>query len=293
MHRNLTSNLLLRGTAAITLSVVALAGMSPASALGDPPELPEAEDLLDKHVEAIGGADAHGALTTRRKSGTLAVDMVGHAFEAKIEEHYLAPDKSHTLIDGGFFHQVDVCDGESAWQWRPGHHGDGTHPEEDPDSGATELLEGHALASALAKARFAGPVEWRERFTSAKTIGVADVEGEPAYEVALITKDGEQLTQFYDQASGLLVQRVTTARSELMGDLDMTVSFQDYREFDGIRMATRIHAVLSSPTAGEGTQTWTYTEIVHGEEIPPSLFEMPGSLRADGSASGHATSKAR
>ena len=59
----------------------------------------------------------------------------------------------------------------------------------------------------------------------------------------------------------------------------MAVCFEDYREFDGVWLATRIHAVLKSPTAGEGTQTWTYTQIVHNQEVPSSLFEMPAELR--------------
>ena len=50
--------------------------------------LPKAEVLLDKHVEATGGKDAHLAIETRKKAGKLAVDMAGHKFEAKIEQHF-------------------------------------------------------------------------------------------------------------------------------------------------------------------------------------------------------------
>ena len=98
--------------AVLAVMPVASASMTPAQDEADP-QLPKAEVLLDKYVEATGGKDAHLKLTTRKKTGTLSIDMAGHAFKAKVEEQYQAPDKSYILVDASFFQQVHVCDG--AW----------------------------------------------------------------------------------------------------------------------------------------------------------------------------------
>jgi hypothetical protein len=237
-------------------------------------DLPPAEVLLDKHVEATGGEKAHRAVESRVKRGKLAVDMAGHAFEADVTEQYVAPGKSHSLIEGGFFAQVDVCDGEHAWRWSPGHS-DGTG---SLASGTTELMEGAELAKLLGKARFYSALEWRTRVEHVETVGAAEVDGSPAWEVAMTTKDGRTSRQFYDEATGRLVKRIATTSSS-QGEIDMEVSYQDYREFDGIWYATRIHTVLELPDVGTGTQTWTFTEVDHEAKIPASLFEMPDSLR--------------
>lgn len=258
--------------------LVAGAMLTPAHARQtDDQDLPRAEDLLDRHVEATGGKQAHLKLKSRKKTGKLAVDMAGHKFEAKIEEHFQAPNKSHILLDGSFFSQVTVCNGEDAWEWRPGHR-DGER-DASTDAGETRLLDGSQRTRALEQARFHSVLEWRERFASVQTLRVADVGRSPAYEVRVETKSGEQYSQFYAKASGRLVKRVRTAPTGHGEKLDMEVFLEDYREFDGVWIPTTIRAHLDSPTMGKGTQTWTYTKIEHNKKIPASLFKMPDELR--------------
>jgi hypothetical protein len=259
------------------IAILAAGGTAPAHAqhAGDH-DLPKAADLLDGHVEATGGKHAHLELRWRKRTGKLAVDLAGHSFEAKIEEQYLAPDKSHVLIDASFFSQLSVCDGKNAWEWSPGHS-DGSKAA-SMDSGVTTLLEGAQKSRAIEQSRFNAAVHWRENFASVETIGVVDVNGVSAYEVRLKTKNGEPYSQFYDKANGRLVKRVRTITSH--GEqVEMEVFITDYREFDGIWVAMKVHANLDSPSMGKGTQTWTYTDVDHEEKVSVTLFEMPDEIR--------------
>lgn len=274
MQRLTSAPALLRSLAP-SLAALAVAASAHAGEADDG-LLPEAGVLLDRYVEVTGGAQAHLALTNRVKVGKLSVDMAGHVFDAVVTEHAQAPDKTHILVDGEFFSQVTVCNGRDAWEWSPGHRDGARDASEDP--GHTRLLVGSKRAQMLQKARFHGALHWREHFASAETVGVADVKGAPAYEVRLVTKSGEQYSQFYDEASGLLVKRVRTTESD-GGALDMEVFLGDYRELDGVRLPTRVEAHLTSESYGVGTQIWSYTKIEHDVEIPPSLFRMPEGLR--------------
>ena len=83
-----------------TQALIALGVLMPSASAfqTDAPQLPEAATLLDRHVEATGGKAAHLALKTRKMTGKLDVDMAGHQFEAKVEKHSQAPNKTHTVI---------------------------------------------------------------------------------------------------------------------------------------------------------------------------------------------------
>ncbi|MFT5051573.1 MAG: hypothetical protein ACI8QZ_002992 [Chlamydiales bacterium] len=237
--------------------------------------LPNAEDLLDGHVQAIGGERALLALTSRVSRGKLAVKMGGHDFVASIEERAVAPNKIHTSIGGDFFNQVTVCDGERGWEWRPGHgHGDASQGD---GSGTTAFLKGSQKTRLIDKSRFNAALNWHDGFAQVKTVGLAEVDGAPAYEVQMTRLDDEQYANFYDKETGRLVKRVRNT-STAMDQMGMVVFYRDYREFDNVWVATTVHAELNSPSQGEGTQTWTFSEIEHNTKISKPLFDVPEEL---------------
>jgi hypothetical protein len=239
--------------------------------------LPTGEDVLDRHVEATGGKEAHLRLTTRKSTGTLAVDLGGHNFEAKLERHARAPSNSHLVIQGDQIYQVRANNAQHAWEWRPSNH---LHGSEDSRSeeGITELLEGTEKDRTIEDSRFHADVEWRNHFTEAKTLGVADVQGRPAYEVEMTAKSGEKYSRFYDRENGRLVKSARETESSQMGEIEVESFFEDYREFDGVWLATRVRQVLSSSSFGTGTQIWTYDTIEHDLAVPASLFQVPEDL---------------
>ncbi|MFT5050666.1 MAG: hypothetical protein ACI8QZ_002068 [Chlamydiales bacterium] len=179
-----TSARIRRGTSILTSCAFLFAGVltMPANARdGNHSHLPDARDLLDKHIAATGGERAYLALKSRKKTGKLDVKMAGHDFVANTVQQALAPNKTHTTIDGSFFFQVSVCDGEQAWGWRPAQsHGD---KDVNLDSGQTEFVTGAAKKRAIDNSHFYAAVNWRDRFVDVKTIGMVDVDGAPAYEV--------------------------------------------------------------------------------------------------------------
>jgi len=252
--------------------------MTVASALPAADEnLPTAEDILDRHVEATGGKEAHLRLTTRKSTGTLAVDLGGHKFEAKLEYNDQAPTKSHLIIQADQFFQVRANNAQHAWEWRPSSH---LHGSEDSRSeeGITVLLEGTEKDRTIEDSRFHADAEWRNHFTGAKTLGVADVQGRPTYEVEMTANSGEKYSRFYDRENGRLVKSVRETESSQMGEIDVESFFEDYREFDGVWLATRVRQVLSSSSFGTGTQIWTYDTIEHDMAVPASLFQVPEDL---------------
>ncbi len=240
-------------------------------------DLPTAQDILDRHVEATGGKEVHLGHETRKMTGKLAVDQSGHSFEAKIERHAKAPSNSHLLLQGDQFFQVRASNAQHAWEWRPSDpHGSRDSSSED---GNTRRLEGMEKARAIEQAQFHADVEWRSHFKNVKTVGVEEVRGREAYEVEMTTMSGEQYSRFYDKGNGRLVKSVRAIESGQMGKLDMETFLEEYREFDGVWLPTTVRQLLSSSSFGTGTQTWTYESVEHDVSIPTSLFQLPEDLR--------------
>jgi len=237
--------------------------------------LPTAAEVLDRSVEAIGGKALREKKSLRR-TGKLAVEMAGHAFDARVEEYFTAPNKMHSVLDGEFFSQVLVTDGKHVWEWRPSM----SHGELDESASGDEitLLEGGEAEPWLDKAGFLSR-DWRALFVKADTVGVADVEGRPAYELALTTPSGREIRQFFDRETGRLVKRVR--EQDLHGEvMHVEILYQEYREVAGVWSPTRVDATLDSPSMGKGSQVFTYAEFEYDVEVPEGLFDMPDELRA-------------
>lgn len=244
---------------------------------GDEEKLPSAAVLLDTHVDATGGKEARLKVKSRRMTGKIAIDIAGHKLDAKVERRSQAPGSSHLLVDGSFLHQVRVCNGKDAWEWSVSHgHDSGEHRH---DSGETRLFEGGEKTRAIEQARFYAAVHWRDVYKEVRTVGMEDVEGQPAYEVKLTSKSGDKSTRFYDKKTGRLVKTLKTVDSPHMGKLEMEIYHEDYREIDGIWLPMKVREVLNSEDFGKGTQIWTYTKIEHDVKLPSSLFEMPDELQ--------------
>ena len=240
--------------------------------------LPEAETLLDRNVEATGGAAAHRAVKARKRTGKLAVDMAGHQFEAQAVEHALAPASTHRLLDGAAFSQVTVTDGRHAWEWRPQTR---NHGETGETESTTRLLEGADKERVLEKARLHAALDWREIYESVHTAGEGEVSGRAAYEVRAKTKSGEEFSLFYDQENGRLVKRTRTVDFHSMGATRMEIFLEDYTCIGEIWEPMIVRVVLDSANFGKGTQIWTYSKIEHNVKIPTSMFELPEELKQD------------
>ncbi len=263
----------------LVLAVGAVLASAPVS-LAKTHDLPTAESILDRYVEVTGGKAAHMKIKSRKMTGKLAVAQFGHSFEGKIEKHLQAPGYSHLVIDSPTFYQVSASNGKEAWEWLPRHgSGDSDHSH-DSSEGTARMVSGAKKVRAIEEAQFHGSVLWRDLFKKVETVALADVEGKPAYEVRLTTKDDDQYTRFYDQETGRLIKTVRTIDVPHMGKTKVVTLLGDYREFDGVWLHTKVRQVLTSPQVGEGTQTWTYTEVQNNVKIAPTLFVVPDELES-------------
>jgi len=98
------------------------------------------------------------------------------------------------------------------------------------------IKEGEEKDASVRASKLTSLGSWRDDYTSARTLGVEDVDGKPAWKVELTPKDKEAKPEIYyfDQKTVLLV-RVTQTLPTAMGDIPVEAGFSDYRLVDGIQ----------------------------------------------------------
>ena len=191
---------------------------------------PSGESLLKRAIEKSGGAQAYAKAKSVSMTGKVEIEGRNISGTVTLLEE---GKKSYTAMEFAGIGKVEEgYDGETAW--------------EDSALQGPRLLEGDEKAAAKRASILWAIAAWREVFADAKTIGPADVEGKPAWQVEMIAKEGKPETWFFDRDSGLLV-KTSGVLSTAMGDLTTEVVNSDFRAVDGILGPLRHDAESHEP----------------------------------------------
>ena len=90
----------------------------------------------------------------------------------------------------------------------------------------------------------------------------------------MVTTTGTETAEYFDVESGLLVGNEIEAETPL-GAIRVVSTLSEYREFDGLRIPTRLEQDLGP----QGKQIMTIEDVVVGD-VDPSTFELPDPIRA-------------
>ena len=237
------------------LAAAIVAGPVPAS-VDDAEALPPGAEVVDRGVEATGGAKAHGEVRTRIMRGKLSMPAMG--IEGPLTLWQKEPNLLYMQVDlAGLGTMLLGHDGEIVWQ-------------QDPMTGP-RILDGTERTNQLRDAQI-NPAEWRKSFSRAETVAVADVDGKPAYKVVLTPNDGKPVVHYYDRESGLLVQSESTAETQ-MGDVPVISHVEDYRRTGGLLLPHTLRQELMGIE-----QRFSFGSIEDNVELPADRFEPPAEI---------------
>jgi hypothetical protein len=83
--------------------------------------------------------------------------------------------------------------------------------------------------------------------------------------------DGKDFTLFFDKESGLPVRQVARILSFQGEEYTSETTFADYKDFDGIKKATKITVKRD----GEPFQSWEVTEFKVLDKVDAEIFTEP------------------
>jgi hypothetical protein len=184
------------------------------------PSLPAADELLDKYLAAIGGAEALQKITSRVQKGTLSA-FGGQHFPMDV--YSKAPDKRFSVmhLQGG--DSVTAFDGKQGWLSVPGR----VHMMSAAENDAVRI-----------DADLYFPAHVRTLYQKFKVVEGEKIDGRETYLVTGQSEGQPPLRLYLDKDSGLLLRLIRYAETPL-GRNPTQIDYADYRDANGVKIPFR------------------------------------------------------
>ena len=220
-------------------------------------KLPDAREIVDRHVKAVGGREAILAHKSMHATGTLSVPASG--MSGPVDVYGAAPDRVLVKASiAGIGEVLDGYDGKNAWSI-------------SPMTGPT-LKTGKELEQTKLDADFYSELRDPKNYTMT-TIEKTTFDGRDCYKVRVKRTDGSEDFDFYDVATGLRAGSINTRETQ-MGTMTVSNIEGGYKKFGRLTQAT----VLTQKIMGIEQKITLAT--VEYDKVDPSVFEPPAVIKA-------------
>ncbi len=246
------------------------------------PGLPSVDSILDKYIQASGGAQRLAGLTSYSATGT-SVGFGGFGGGGAVEIAAKFPDKRATIIlfskEIGRGDEIRAYDGRSGWVRTP------------LNVLGEFQLTGSDLDGARVDAQLSFPGQIKQILTNIKAGPSTTITDLPApasqsslqgdvplgqsHRVEVVQGNGPRgilVTLYFDRQTGLLLRELRYGNSPI-GRTPTQIDFADYRDVNGIKLPFRItHAWLG------GRDSIVLNEIKTNVPIDEAKFGKPAPL---------------
>lgn len=263
-HREVTCYSCHRGNAH-PLAIPTVATDDSAPATGAPPQHqdeghpaeakenagPAADQLLDKYVQAVGGAAAIEKITSRVMTGT--IDFGGRSLP--IDIYAKDPEKRISVTHMAEGENVTAFDGHEGWLGMTGH--------------PLREMRGSDLDSAAIDADLHLATHFKQMFSQMRVQGTEKIGDHEAYVLVGMREGKTPIRLYFDKDSGLLVRLVRFGDTAL-GLMPTQIDYADYRDAGGVKLPYRW--TLARPN---GRFTIQVTQSKQNVPIDDAAFARP------------------
>lgn len=234
----------------LALALATLPALAGAEALPDP------RQLIDRHLEASGGAEA--IRDSGDGSAKMSIVVAENGMRGEMQVHSRGRDMVMTMSMAGMEIHTGMV-GDIAWSI-------------DPMLGP-RLLEGEELDE---QRRSVDPdvITFSDAaIESMKTVALADSEGRPCHRVEIRWKGGDETATCFGLDDGLALYSESTSVSP-MGEMRQVIHLYDYKTIGKVRVPSRMRSVAMGMT-----QVMTIDDYQEGTP-PDEVFALPPAIEA-------------
>jgi photosynthetic reaction center cytochrome c subunit len=229
----------------------------PDDVVAQAPGARSADQILDKYIQALGGAQRLASLTGFVAKGT----SVGYGLEGNkrpVEIFAKAPGQRTTIVHAENGDTTTAYDGRAGWIAAPN-----LPVPVLPLTGGD--LEGAQLDAALSF-----PARIKQAFSQWRVGYPADIEDRDVQVLQGTSASGNIATLYFDAESGLLVRLVRYANSPV-GRMPTQVDYSDYRDVAGVKVPFKWTVVWL-----DGRENFELSEVQPNVPIDSAKFAKPG-----------------
>ena len=188
------------------------------------PGAPKPDQVLDKYIQAVGGAERLSRLTSYVGKGSAT--FFGGGFKSAVEVYVKAPNQRTTIIHQELGNKTMTFDGRAGWL----------------ASAVTPVpvldLTGGELGGARLEADLSIPGRIKQSLGQWRANLPSEIAGRSVNVLQGTGTGGFTATLYFDVESGLLTRIVRYANSA-MGRVPTQFDFEDYREVAGVKIPFR------------------------------------------------------
>jgi hypothetical protein len=240
--------------------LIALLSLLLAPSLAGIASVQSADDVIEKHLAAIGGREALGKLTSRKAIGTVTFATKEFTMSGPYENYAKVPNKSRsymkldaTAVVGAEMVIDQRFDGTDGWVLNS--------VQGDVPMAGNQLdnFRSGAFPTAL--------LNYKQLGIKAETLPRETIDAKEYIVLAVTPKAGSPIKMYFDPETYLLMRSVTKINSPTMGEFEQTNEPSDYRVIDGVKVAFK----LKNSTDNQSL-TIILTKVEHNVPIDDAMF---------------------
>jgi outer membrane lipoprotein-sorting protein len=211
------------------------------------------DEIVEKHVAALGGLDKINAVNTIVMERSIAVQ--GMEIPSKTTLVVGKSVRSESTIMGNSM--IQVLDDGKGWMIRPAMMG-GTGEPEDMPADQVKQMVGQLDP-------FGGLVGYKEKGSVLELVGKEKVDKNDVYHLKLTTKDGQVIDEYLDATTYF----VTKFKMSVNGQ-DSEITLSDYKPVEGVQFANTLD--IASP---QGMVNLTTSKVIVNGKVDEGIFKRP------------------
>ncbi len=215
------------------------------------------DDIINKHIDAMGGLDKIMAVKTVKFTGTFS----GMGADIPVTVVIKRDDKVRMDMTFQGMSMTQAYDGTTGWQINPfsgKKDADKMTPEETKEMKDEAEFEGQL-------------VNYKEKGSKVELLGKEDMEGTDSYKIKLTDKDGD-ITTYWLDASSYLVIKESTKRKFKEKEITQDMYPGNYQAVEGVMFPMSVEVKSGS---GDNSQKGTWTKVELNTDVDDSIFKMP------------------
>jgi outer membrane lipoprotein-sorting protein len=226
-----------------------------------------ADEIIEKHLQAMGGKDKLKAVQTERISGKM---VMGQGMEAPFTMEMARPNKMRMEFTIQGMTGVQAFDGKAGWAVMP--FMGKTEPEAMPAEDVKRMEEQADIDGLL--------LDYKEKGRQVEYAGKEDLEGTPVHKLKVTQKNGDVVYVYIDAEQFLQLKQA--GKTKIRGqEVESETTFGDFKTVEGLVFPHSIEQKAQGMPAG---MVMTISKVEINPSVADSRFAMPAAEKKEAPA---------